>query len=49
MEETLRHKCGGGEVWRQLVEVDMEERISVGGEKKTCAGGDYLKQTLFSL
>ena len=34
MEETLKHKCGGGEKWRQYMEGDMEERICVGGGKK---------------
>ena len=47
MEESLRHKRGGGELWRQLVEGDMEERICVCGRKTTHGREDYYKQTLF--
>ena len=49
VEETLGHKFGGGEVWRQHVEGDKEERICVCGGKKTYARGEYHKQTLFYL
>ena len=34
MEKPLRQKCGGGEVWRQLLEGDKEETIIVGGGKR---------------